>query len=104
MGPPPGGLWPSRRPGDEDDDANDDDDEDQEQPIPQHCSSWHGGEETECKGLAHVNLKQIRYIRMFSEMLNIEAPDTSMMTQAAADSWVATHWHAWMNKGEEDLE
>jgi len=67
-----------------------------ESPAPQHCSSWHGGTEAQCRGVTHLNLKQKRLIPMFSDMLSIPAPDMSKMTFSEADQWIARHWRQWM--------
>eukprot|EP00931_Biecheleriopsis_adriatica_P121075 TRINITY_DN96156_c0_g1_i1.p1 TRINITY_DN96156_c0_g1~~TRINITY_DN96156_c0_g1_i1.p1 ORF type:complete len:586 (+),score=45.27 TRINITY_DN96156_c0_g1_i1:99-1856(+) len=68
-------------------------------PPASHCSSWHGGEETECRGPSHLNLKQLRLIPMFSDMLGIPAPSVSNMTFSEADQWLAKHWREWMSMG-----
>jgi len=91
--PPPGGLWPPHHGGDDDDDDDDDNDSPR---IAQHCSSWHGGPETKCKGPAYSNLKQQRNIRLLANMLEVSAPDTSKMTFSEADQWLAGRWREWM--------
>lgn len=72
-------------------------------PIPQHCSSWHGESESQCKGLSSVNLKQKRNIGMFASMLNVQAPDLSKMSSPQADRWLATHWRKWMSQTLDDV-
>lgn len=64
--------------------------------TPQHCSSWHGQAEAQCRGLAHANLKQQRNIRLLADMLDIPVPDVSKMDYFAANAWLRSRWRLWM--------
>eukprot|EP00930_Biecheleria_cincta_P100062 TRINITY_DN91677_c0_g1_i1.p1 TRINITY_DN91677_c0_g1~~TRINITY_DN91677_c0_g1_i1.p1 ORF type:complete len:610 (-),score=110.75 TRINITY_DN91677_c0_g1_i1:521-2080(-) len=96
--PPPAAPWdpPPPRPALQSDSPANGRLENAGMPIPQHCSSWHGGKETPCKGLSHVNLKQQRYVRLFSDMLSIPVPDMSEMSVSKAERWLAARWREWM--------
>ena len=66
------------------------------EPVPQHCSSWHGKEEKQCQGLTHPDLKQLRNIRFFADVLGVPLPDVNSMTSSEAGSWLTKHWRKWM--------
>eukprot|EP00932_Pfiesteria_piscicida_P013508 SRR837773.25083.p1 GENE.SRR837773.25083~~SRR837773.25083.p1 ORF type:complete len:242 (-),score=52.74 SRR837773.25083:51-752(-) len=70
-------------------------------PVPQHCSSWHGGEEQPCRGPTAVNLKQKRLVRVLSAMMRAEPPPLEGMTFAEADRWIGERWRHWMQRGTE---
>jgi len=94
---PPTGF---RIPGKSDDDDDDDASPVPQVPAPQHCSSWHGGNETLCKGVQYANLKQRRQMRLFSAMTNSPEPDADKMSFSEADQWIATRWREWVNRVE----
>ena len=76
---------------------------DSTKPTPQHCSSWHGESEVQCKGLSSANLKQKRNIGMFATMLDVKVPDIKKMSSLHADRWLATHWQRWMSQTVDDV-
>lgn len=105
--PAPASPWdpPPPRNGGNGEAGDDDDDDDDDalshpvqprKPIPQHCSSWHGEEEVECKGVEYANLKQKRNVRLFAEMHKMPVPDVETMTFSGADQWLSTQWRKWM--------
>ena len=65
-------------------------------PIAQHCSSVHGGEETECRGHTAVNLKQRRNVRLLASMNGVQEPNVEAMSFSEADQWIAREWRKWM--------
>jgi len=70
------------------------------QPLPQHCSSFHGGLEVPCKGPGYANLKQRRNVHLLAAMTNASVPDVDGMTFSEADEWLAARWRAWMASGD----
>jgi len=73
-------------------------------PSAQHCSSWHGGEETECRGTDHANLKQRRNVRLFASLTNTPEPDVDQMNFSIADQWITARWREWMTSDRRDAE
>lgn len=66
--------------------------------VPQHCSSWHGGEEEQCRGANVPNLKQRRNVRLLAGLLGAPEPDVDAMTYAETEIWIGKHWSAFMKQ------
>lgn len=99
------GDWPNatskdRYDNDDDDDGDDTiNDEDylvsrrlQSEPEPQHCSHATGV----CLTPQHLTAKQLKRIKWYASLTKSEAPDTSTMSSAEAERWLAHRWDAWM--------
>ena len=106
--PPPtenGGRFAEPREHEEEEDSSDDDRRSlavsasggvTAAPIPQHCSSVHGEEESACLGHTRPNLKQRRNVRLLAELTGEVVPPVDGMTFSEVDQWQARVWRKWM--------
>ena len=63
--------------------------------VPQHCSL----NDATCDGLRAVNVRQKRYIRLYSKLTMTPEPDYEDMTFVEGEEWLAGLWHAWRAQG-----
>jgi len=71
---------------------------DTEDPVPQHCSSWHGGVEAPCRGPDVPNLKQRRNARLLAGLLGEPEPNVDAMSYSEVEAWLSRHWREWMRR------
>jgi len=69
-----------------------------EEPVPQHCSTRHGGPEEQCRGADVPNLKQRRNAKLLAGLMGAPEPDVDAMTYAEAEVWIGKHWRAFMER------
>jgi hypothetical protein len=64
-------------------------------PTPQHC----GLQEATCNGLEVVNVRQRRYIKLYSKLTMTPEPDYDALTFADAEAWLSDLWKTWQAQG-----
>jgi len=65
-----------------------------------HCSSRHGGPESECRNPSVPNLKQKRNVRLLADLMHVPQPDIESMTWQQAERFIGTHWKQFMDRDE----
>jgi hypothetical protein len=69
--------------------------DEQGRPNPQHC----GLQEATCNGLASVNVRQRRYLKLYSKLAMTPEPDYETMTHADAEAHLSDLWRLWQTQG-----
>jgi len=64
-------------------------------PAPEHC----GLQEQTCRGLGVANVRQKRFIKLYSRLTLTPEPDYDALDFDAAEEWLADRWQEWSKQG-----
>jgi hypothetical protein len=64
-------------------------------PAPEHC----GRQEQTCRGLGVVNVRQRRFIKLYSRLTLTPEPNYERMSFHDGEVWLAQRWQEWMDAG-----